>query len=33
MDGDVPIWKTNINMSADSAYTTIQLAKYSKALG
>ena len=32
MDGDVPIWKTNINMSADSAYTTIQLAKYSKAL-
>ena len=32
MDGDVPIWKTNINMSSDSAYTTIQLAKYSKAL-
>ena len=31
-DGVVPIYKTNINVSSQSSYTQIQLAKYSKAL-
>ena len=31
-DRDVPVWKTNVNISSDSAYTRIQLSKFSKGL-
>lgn len=31
-DRDVPLWKVNVNLSADSAYTRIQLNNFSKAM-
>ena len=31
-DRDVPLWKMDINVSSDSAYTRIQLSEYSKGL-
>jgi len=31
-DRDVPIWKTNVNISSDSSYTRVQLSRFSKGL-
>ena len=31
-DRDVPVWKTNVNISSDSSYTRVQLSKFSKGL-
>ena len=32
LDGDVPLWKTDINMAADNNYTALKLSKFGKAL-
>ena len=31
-DRDVPVWKTNVNISSDSSYTRVQLSRFSKGL-
>jgi hypothetical protein len=31
-DRDIPLWKVNVNLSADSAYTRVQLNTFSKAM-
>ena len=31
-DRDVPVWKTNINISSESSYTRVQLSRFSKGL-